>query len=102
MPHEQDATIPSEKHPVDKKLSHSALPAKGPIQPPGRLYSNHLGARGLHPSGALARTLWQSDNDEIENTPPGDSIRIARRLGGYCRGPNTGVPNEVGLITIEH
>ena len=63
--------------------------------PPGRFYPNHLEARGLHPSGALACTLWQVKSS------PGDSIRITRGLGGYCRGPNTGVPNEVELITIE-
>ena len=26
---------------------------------PRRFYPNHPGARGLHPSGALVRTLWQ-------------------------------------------
>ena len=34
--------------------------------------------------------------------PPGDSIQITQGLGGYCRGPNTAVPNEVELINIEH
>ena len=43
---------------------------EGPILPPGRFYSNHPGARGLHPLGALARTLSRIDSDEIK-TPPG-------------------------------
>ena len=85
----------SGKHPVNEKPSPLALPTKGPIQAPGRLYSNHPGARGLHPSGALVRTLWQI------KSPPDDSVRITWGLKGYCRGPNTRVPNEVELITIE-
>ena len=30
---------------------------KGLKLPSGRFYPNHLGARGLHPMGALARTM---------------------------------------------
>ena len=45
--------------------------------------------------GALVRILWQV------KSPPGDSIQITLGLGGYCRGRNTGVPNEVELKTIE-
>ena len=59
-----------------KKPSPSALPAKGPIHPPWWFYPNDLEARGLYPTGALARTLWRNDSDEIEKHPPGGSIRI--------------------------
>ena len=45
--------------------------------------------------GALTCTLWRI------KIPPGDSIRITRGLGGYYRGPITGVPEEVELITIK-
>jgi len=44
--------------------------------PPWRFYPNDLEAQGLHPTGALARTLWRNDSDEIEKHPPGGSIRI--------------------------
>ena len=57
--------------------------------------------RELHPSGVLARTLWRINSGKPKH-PPGDSVRITRGLGVYCRGLNTGVPNEVELITIEH
>ena len=106
-----------------------------PILPPGRFYSNHPGTWGLHPLGALTRTLWRTNSDEIETPPgrfypnhpglggythrvrsrapsgeltptkpkhpPGDSAQTTRGLGGYCREPNTGVPKEMELITIE-
>ena len=81
-------------YPVIKTPNLTAIPTKDPNYPLGDSIRITRGS-GLHPSGALARTLWQV------KTPPGDSIRITRGLGGYCRGPNTMVPNEVELITIE-
>ena len=55
------------ENPVNEMPSLTALPAEGPILSPGRFYPNHPGTRGLHPPGALARTLWQIDFD----TTPG-------------------------------
>ena len=78
-----------------------SLTREGSDTTPRRFYPNYLEARGLHPTGALARTLWQNDSDEIEKHPLGGSIRITWRLGGYCRGPNTRVPQKVEPITIE-
>ena len=38
--------------------------------PPGRFFLNHPGAQGLHPTGALTRTLWRINFNKIK-TPPG-------------------------------
>ena len=66
---------------------------------PGRFHPNHPGAWGLYPSSALTRTLWKIRTPSSEpKHPRGDSTRITRGLGGYCRGPNTGVPYEGELI----
>ena len=109
-------------YPIVKTPNLTAIPVKGLNYPPGDSIQN---TRGLHPTGALARTLWRIETppgDSIRITwglrgytrrvhsrapsgeskhPPGDSIRITRGLGGYCRGPNTGVPKEEELITIK-
>ena len=59
--------------------------------------------RGL--GGYTHRVCSRAPSGELTSTklkhPPGDSARTTRRLGGYCREPNTGVPKEVELTTIE-
>ena len=54
---------PLEKYPADKKPKSYGLTRGGPN-------TNHPRARGLHPPGALARTLWKVNSDEIEKNPP--------------------------------
>ena len=57
----------------------SRAPSRESKYPPGRFYLNHRRARGLHPMGALARTLWRI------KIPLDDSIRFTRGLRGYTR-----------------
>ena len=84
-PHEWDTRVPFKLYSCQKS-NLTVIPVKGPNYPPGdsiritrglhptgalvrtlwriaiplgRLYLNHPGAQGLHPSGALMRTLWQ-------------------------------------------
>ena len=92
-PREWDTRVPFKLSSCQNTKSHSHT-CEGSEIPPERFYPNHLGARGLHPSGALARTLWRI------KTPLDDFVQITRGLGGYCRGPNTGVP-KAELITIK-
>ena len=93
-PHEQDTRVPFKTIQLTKTKSHN-LTREGSEITPGRSYLNHPGARGLHPTGALVRTLWRI------KIPSERFYPNHLRLGGYYQGPNTGVPNEVGLITIK-
>ena len=63
-PREWDTRVPFKLSSYQNTKSHSHT-CEGSELPPGRFYTNHLGARGLHLTGALVRTLWQIE------TPPG-------------------------------
>ena len=78
-PHERDTKVSFKLFSCQITKSHSHTHEESEI-PPGQFYLNHLGARGLHPTGVLMRTLWR-----IEKYPLGDSIRITRGLRGYTR-----------------
>ena len=107
-------------------LNLTAIPAKGPNYPPGHSIRITQGLGGYtrwvrsrapfgkskYPpsdSTRITQGLGGYTRRVLSHAPSGkskyllgDSMRITRGLRGYCWGPNTGVPNEVGLITIEH
>ena len=98
-PREWDTRVPF-KLSSCQKTNLAAITAKGPKYPLGNStritrglggYTHRVRSRA--PSGKLTPTKLK--------TPPDDSVRITRGLGGYYRGPNTGVPQEVELITIK-
>jgi len=71
-------------YPAEKSRISLSYPRRVQKHPPGD--STRI-TRGLHPSGALARTLWQTRTPSSEpGHPPGDSTRITRGLGGYTIG----------------
>ena len=58
--------------------------------PPGQFCPNHLGARGLHPSSALARTLWRINSGKskhpwaiLPESPKGSGATIGDLIPGY-------------------
>ena len=56
-PREQDTRVPFKRSSCQNTKFHSHT-HEGSELPPGQFYLNHPGARGLHPLGALAHTLW--------------------------------------------
>ena len=88
-------------HRVRSRAPSSELIPTKSKHPPGD--STRI-TRGLE--GYTHRVRSHAPSGELTPTkpkhPPGDSARTTRGLRGYCREPNSGVPREVELITIEH
>ena len=85
---------------TQKKPSLTALLTEGPILPPGDSTQITRGLRG-NTHRVRSRAPFGELTPTKSKHPLGDSAQTTRGLGGYCREPNTGVPKEMELITVE-